>query len=133
MQTTVQAATQNAGVSGSSAGSSGLHLEIQPGAGESEHFRAMFEQYLQKDALKIKPNSNSLGSMLANRTTNLASQVKQDQQYVSKMLEQATRTGDSMQLMKAMMALNDYQLRVQTISKTVSKASSSIDSLTKLQ
>jgi hypothetical protein len=56
-----------------------------------------------------------------------------DQQYVSKMLEQATRTGDSMQLMKAMMALNDYQIRVQTISKTVSKAASAVDQLARLQ
>ena len=36
-------------------------------------------------------------------------------------------------LMHAMLALNDYQLRVQTISKVVSRAGSSVDSLTKLQ
>jgi len=111
----------------------GLHLDIHAGAADSGQFKAMFEQHLQRDAVKIKPNTHSLGSALAQRTSNLASEVKQDQLHVSKMLEQATRTGSSVQLMKAMMALNDYQLRVQTISKTVSKASTAIDSLTKLQ
>jgi hypothetical protein len=82
---------------------------------------------------KIKANSNSLGNVVSNRVTGLASEMQQDQQYVSKMLEQATRTGDSMHLMRAMMALNDYQMRVQTVTKTVSKTASSIDSLTKLQ
>ena len=67
------------------------------------------------------------------RAGDLAGEVKKDQQYVSRMLEQATRSGDSMQLMKAMMALNDYQMRVQFISKTASKATSSLDQLTKLQ
>ncbi|MET3432014.1 hypothetical protein ABIC71_001497 [Herbaspirillum seropedicae] len=111
----------------------GLHMEIQPGGAEAEHFKSMFEQYLNKDALRLKPNTHSLGSALAQRTSSLAAEVKQDQLYVSRLLEQATRTGDSMQLMKAMMALSDYQIRVQTISKCVSKASTSVDSLTKLQ
>jgi len=133
MQPPVQTAVSTDGLSASTPRSAGMHLEIQPDNAGREHFRAMFEQYLNKDAMRMKPNTNSLGSVLAQRTTSLASEVKQDQLYVSKLLEQATRTGDSMQLMKAMMALNDYQLRVQTISKTVSKASSSVDSLTKLQ
>lgn len=133
MQATVQTGVPGGDLSASSPRSAGMHLDIQPNNAEGEHFKAMFEQYLNKDAMKMKPNTNSLGSALAQRTTNLASEVKQDQLYVSKLLETATRTGDSMQLMKAMMALNDYQLRVQTISKTVAKASSSIDSLTKLQ
>jgi hypothetical protein len=77
--------------------------------------------------------ANSLGHALAGRTTELAAEVKKDQQYVSKLLETATRSGDKIDLMRAMMALSDFQLRVQTISKTVSKAATSIDSLTKLQ
>ncbi|MCA1325654.1 EscI/YscI/HrpB family type III secretion system inner rod protein [Herbaspirillum sp. alder98] len=113
--------------------SNGLHMDIQGGNAEGEHFKAMFEQYMNKDAMRLKPNTNSLGSALAQRTTSLASEIKQDQQYVSKLLEKASVSGDSMQLMRAMMALSDYQIRVQTISKTVSKASSSVDSLTKLQ
>ena len=142
MQASIQSGTATAVAGGGSAAgataaggprSAGVHLEMSSSHAGSGEFKAMFEQYLQRDAMKVKPNTNSLGSALAQRTTNLASEVKQDQMYVSKLLEQATRTGDSMQLMKAMMALNDYQLRVQTISKTVSKASSSIDSLTKLQ
>lgn len=101
--------------------------------GDTTQFRAALERQMQQKLPTIKADSHSLGTAIAGRATNLASQVKQDQQYVSKLLEQATRTGDSLQLMKAMMALNDYQLRVQTISKTVSKAASSVDSLTKLQ
>lgn len=133
MQATVQPGAALNELPGGGARSGGVHFDMQASGADSEHFKAMFEQYLNKDAMKIKPNSNSLGSALARRTTSLASEVKLDQQYVSKLLEQASRTGDSMQLMRAMMALNDYQIRVQTISKTVSKASSSVDSLTKLQ
>ena len=110
-----------------------MHLQIQPDNADIARFQATFQQHLQQDALRMKPNTQSLGSALAQRTTSLASEVKQDQLYVSKLLEQASRTGDSTQLMKAMLALNDYQLRVQAISKTVSKASTSVDSLTKLQ
>lgn len=143
MQASIQSAMAAGGAAGAAgaggAGAAGtrheagLHLEVQPNHADGAQFKAMFEQHLQRDAMKLQPNTNSLGSALAQRTTNLASEVKQDQMYVSKLLEQATRSGDSMQLMKAMMALNDYQLRVQTISKTVSKASSAVDSLTKLQ
>jgi len=137
----MQAPVHSAMASGAAAGTPaagaahgpGLHLDIQAGAADSGQFRAMFEQHLQQGAVKMKPNTHSLGSALAQRTSNLASEVKQDQLHVSKMLEQATRSGSSVELMKAMMALNDYQLRVQTISKTVSKASTAIDSLTKLQ
>lgn len=78
-------------------------------------------------------NSKSLGHVIAGKATGLAAEMKKDQQYVSKLLESATRTGDKMHLMRAMMALSDFQMRVQTISKTVSKAATSIDSLTKLQ
>lgn len=76
---------------------------------------------------------DTIGNKLMGHAHDMASNMMQDQQHVSKMLEQASRTGDSMQLMKAMMALNDYQIRVQTVSKAVSKAASSIDQLTKLQ
>jgi hypothetical protein len=76
---------------------------------------------------------DSLAAVMAERAAGLAGDVNRHQQYVSRMLERATASGDSLHLMHAMMALNDYQLRVQTISKVVSKASSSVDSLTKLQ
>lgn len=80
-----------------------------------------------------KGGANSLGNALATRTTTLATEVKKDQQYVSRLLETATRSGDKVDLMRAMMALSDFQMRVQTISKVVSKAATSIDALTKLQ
>lgn len=78
-------------------------------------------------------NRVSLGDKIMAHATDLAGDVKQNQLHVSKMLEQATRSGDSASLMKAMLALNDYQTRVQFVSKTVSKATSSLDQLTKLQ
>ncbi|GGZ01590.1 hypothetical protein GCM10007388_39130 [Pseudoduganella plicata] len=79
------------------------------------------------------PREPSLGQAIAGRAASLAGEIKRDQQNVSRLLEKATATGDSMNLMRAMLALNDYQLRVQTVSKVVSKASTSVDSLTKLQ
>ncbi|HVK95918.1 MAG TPA: EscI/YscI/HrpB family type III secretion system inner rod protein [Noviherbaspirillum sp.] len=122
----------------------GSHIKIDIQSldhGDSAQFRAALERHMGGggggvDAVGGPSGASghkSLGGIIAERATGLAGEVKQDQQYVSKMLEQATRTGDSMHLMRAMMALNDFQLRVQTISKTVSKAATSIDSLTKLQ
>jgi hypothetical protein len=114
--------------------SGNLSLDIQPSdPADSAQFRATLERYLKGAPAKTGADNASLGTAIAGRATTLASQLKQDQLYVSKLLETATRSGDSMQLMKAMMALNDYQLRVQTVSKTVSKAASSVDTLTKLQ
>jgi hypothetical protein len=105
----------------------------------SGQFRAALERHMGAGpsgggapAGKVR-GANSLGHALAGRTTELAAEVKKDQQYVSRLLETATRSGDKIDLMRAMMALSDFQLRVQTISKTVSKAATSIDSLTKLQ
>lgn len=103
----------------------------------SDQFRAALERHMDTAGAHAKTgpagNPDSLGHKIAERTTHLATEVKKDQQYVSKLLEQATRTGDELHMMRAMMALSDFQLRVQTISKTVSKAATSIDSLTKLQ
>lgn len=135
----------NAGLDAGSVGSNGsagigrLRLEIQHvESGDAAEFRAALDRYMNPGAANglSGPGADrkvSLGDRLTNRATNLATEMKKDQEYVSKMLEQASRTGDSMQLMKAMMALNDYQVRVQTIAKTVSKATQAFEQLTKLQ
>jgi hypothetical protein len=97
-------------------------------------FREMVARHMKEDMGGAKVAAGpSLGDRIINRATNLSSELKQDQQYISKTLEQATRAGDSMQLMKAMMALSDYQMRIQVVSKSISKAVSSVDQLTKLQ
>ncbi|MGI4846686.1 MAG: EscI/YscI/HrpB family type III secretion system inner rod protein [Janthinobacterium lividum] len=124
----------------SSSGSTNLQIDSLEGSGggggDPAAFRAAFER--QQSSHAGAPgvpgiDSDSLSSKIASKMTGVASEVQKDQKSVSKMLEKATSSGDSMQLMRAMMALNDYQLRVQTISKVVAKASTSIDSLTKLQ
>jgi len=129
---------------GGAASGSRLNLEILSienrgaDAANGAQFRATLDRYLNAGTGGVQAVSGpdkqaSLGQKIAARAANLATEINKDQQYVSKLLETATRTGDSMQLMKAMMALNDYSIRVQTISKTVSKAASSVDQLTKLQ
>lgn len=117
-----------------------MQIDALEGAGsgnpaDAAQFKAAFErqQSAQAGAPATGLPSDSLSSKIVSKVTGVASEVQKDQASVSKMLEKATTSGDSMQLMRAMMALNDYQLRVQTISKVVSKASTSIDSLTKLQ
>ncbi|GAA4031369.1 EscI/YscI/HrpB family type III secretion system inner rod protein [Actimicrobium antarcticum] len=100
-----------------------------------------FEQAMQRhlpSAPGITPadagsDKTSLSGRIVGRATELASEVQKDQQYVSRMLEHATQTGDQMVMMKAMLALNDYQNRVQVVSKTISKASTSVDQLTRMQ
>ncbi|MET3130429.1 hypothetical protein AAKU55_000682 [Oxalobacteraceae bacterium GrIS 1.11] len=97
-------------------------------------FREMVARHMAEDKAAPKvANGNSLGERIMTRASGLSEEIKKDQQYISKTLEQATRTGDSMQLMKGMMALSDYQTRIQFISKAVSKATSALDQLTKLQ
>ncbi|SFF95697.1 Type III secretion basal body protein I, YscI, HrpB, PscI [Duganella sp. CF458] len=92
-----------------------------------------FHSGAQQDLAPAPVGKDSLAAVMAERAAGLAGDVNRHQQYVSRMLERATASGDSLHLMHAMLALNDYQLRVQTISKVVSRAGSSIDSLTKLQ
>ncbi|MBC7501474.1 MAG: type III secretion protein [Herminiimonas sp.] len=118
-------------------GSSPASLDggVHNDAGDGAQFRAALERHMQSSSppAKVEANKVSLGDRMMNRTSDLATEIKKDQQYVSKLLEQATRSADSMQLMKAMMAMNDYQMRVQFISKAASKATSALDQLTKLQ
>lgn len=101
--------------------------------GDSGAFSAALERQQTLAGRAPVPQGESLGQVIAGRAAGLAGDVKKDQQHVSRLLEQATASGDSMQLMKAMLALNEYQLRVQTVSKVVAKAGTSVDSLTKLQ
>jgi hypothetical protein len=123
--------------SGAAKGQNRLQIDISATTqGDVTAFRAEFDRHIGGSPIvapRSASNKGSLASAIAERTNALASSVNKDQQYVSKLLETATRSGSSMELMHAMMALNDYQLRVQTISKTVSKASSAVDQLTKLQ
>lgn len=102
---------------------------------DGEAFRAALERHMQAGthAKASESRKVSMGEKLIARASDLASETKKDHEHVSKMIEQATRNGDSMQLVKAMMALNDYEMRVQFISKVSNKATSSIDRLTTLQ
>ncbi|SFL98222.1 EscI/YscI/HrpB family type III secretion system inner rod protein [Rugamonas rubra] len=123
---------------GAGAGGEHLTLEIQSTEpSDGARFSAALERQLQArgGVFGAAPPAGqpTLGERLAGRASGLAGDIRKEQQNVSKMLEKASQTGDSMQLMKAMMALSDYQVRVQTISKTVSKATQAFDQLTKLQ
>ncbi len=117
------------------------HLKLDSGtvdAGDGSQFRAALERHMQQtnktDANPVQgPPRVSLGDQMIGRATTLSAELKNDQTHVSKLLETSTRTGSSMDLMKAMTAMNDYQMRVQFVSKVVSKATSSLDQLTKLQ
>ena len=108
----------------------------------THHDTREFEQAMHRHMHTASPgltpadagsDKTSLSSRIVSRATDLAAEVQKDQQYVSKMLEQATQTGDQMTMMKAMLALTDYQTRVQFVSKTISKSSTSVDQLTRMQ
>lgn len=121
-----------------SSGEAKLKLEMTTvEASDAAQFQAILDRHLstarQSKMTSEASTPHSLGNVLMERTKGLASEINKDQATVSKMLEQATRNGDSMQMMRAMLALNDYQMRVQFISKAASKASGAIDQLTKLQ
>jgi hypothetical protein len=101
---------------------------------DGSEFRAIMERHIAQDA-PVAPaaHGQSVGQRFIDRASTLSNDIQQDQKYISHELEQATRAGDSMQLMKAMLALNDYQTRVQFVAKMTSKAISSVEQLTKLQ
>lgn len=105
--------------------------------GDGAAFRAALARHARDEGLAPELSRSAghmaLGERILGSASTLADEIQRDQQYVSKMLETATRTGDSMHLMKAMMAMHDYQTRVQFVSKVVSKAATSVDQLTKLQ
>jgi uncharacterized tellurite resistance protein B-like protein len=112
---------------------------------DAGQFRAALERHMSDNAQHPEragmsrvdgpgaTSKQSLGDKIIGRTTSLATELKADQQHVSKLLEQATRSGDEVQLMKAMTALNDYEMRVQFVSKVVAKTTTGIDQLTRLQ
>ncbi len=77
--------------------------------------------------------STSMGKQLISGLSDMSGRLKADHKHVSSMIEKATVNGDNTMMMRAMMALNDYQQRVQVISKTVTKAAASLDQLTRLQ
>lgn len=144
MSTTTTAIEASAGASPGGIEKSGqLNIEVfsveQRGdAADGAEFRAALERHMNAPSAgsPVHPgpaNSASLGDKIMTRATDMATELKNDHQYVSKMLEQASRSADSMQLMKAMMALHDYQIRVQTVSKVTFKAVSALEQLTKLQ
>jgi hypothetical protein len=78
-------------------------------------------------------DSRSIGSQMMAGLTDMSSRLKADHKQVSTLIEKATVGGDDNLMMKAMLALTDYQQRVQIVSKVVSKAATSMDSLTRLQ
>ncbi len=78
-------------------------------------------------------DGKSIGSRMVAGLSDIAGHLKADHKAVSSMIEKATLAGDDAMMMKAMLALADYQQRVQIVSKTVSKAASSLDQLTRLQ
>lgn len=105
---------------------------------DTREFEQAMQRHLHTAAPGLTPadagsDKTSLSSRIVSRATDLAAEVQKDQQYVSKMLEQATQTGDQMTMMKAMLALTDYQTRVQFVAKTISKSSTSVDQLTRMQ
>lgn len=106
------------------------------GSGDGAQFRAALERYMNGgngETPRGPGDKPSMGEKVAGRVANLAGEIKKDQQYISRLLEQAGRTGDSMKLMKAMVALHDYTIRVQAISRTVQKTTQAFEQLTKLQ
>jgi hypothetical protein len=121
------------------ANNSSVRIDVSsPTHADTREFSQALQRHMHTATPGLQPavggtDSNSLSSRIAHRATDLANEVQKDQQYVSKMLEQATQTGDQMTMMKAMLALTDYQTRVQFVSKTISKSSTSVDQLTRMQ
>jgi hypothetical protein len=77
--------------------------------------------------------TQTIGQKLIAGLHDVSGKLQADHRNISRQIELAVDTGDNRLMMQAMMAVSDYQQRVQIISKTVAKAGSSLDQLTKLQ
>jgi len=114
-------------------------LSLEPLSGAE--FRAILARHMGEGGIAAPAGGvaagaapgGGLGERVMARGSELSSSLHKDQQFISRSLEQASRSGEPMQLMKAMVALNDYQLRVQFVAKASAKATGAVDSLTKLQ
>ena len=104
---------------------------------DAAQFRAMFEQRLSLGpylpATPAAAGAPSLGERMVTRMSELGSGLERERDNISKSLEQASRSGDPLQMMKAVLSLNDYETRTQFIAKVGSKATSAVEQLTKLQ
>jgi hypothetical protein len=97
--------------------------------------RENFAQANQSSAAPVARvgESKSVGNQLMSGLSDLSGKLKGDHKHISNMIEHATMNGDPGAMTKAMTLLADYQTRVQLVSKVISKASTSLDSLTRLQ
>lgn len=107
--------------------------EAQRFAHALSSYKSQSSQAVAGPSSNANGGQNSIGSRLVNGLSDMAGRLKADHKVVSSLVEKATVGGDDALMMKAMMALGDYQQRVQIVSKTVAKAASSLDQLTRLQ
>ena len=108
---------------------------------DGEQFRAQLAQQWEgarqavahAAAAAPAPGPGALGERVVQRAAALSGEMQNEHARVSQALEQASRSGDPQHLVQAMIALNEYQLRVQFMSRAAAKASAALDQLTKLQ
>jgi hypothetical protein len=74
-----------------------------------------------------------LGGKVMAGLNGLSERMRADQRHISSLIEKATVGGDMTMMIKASMAVGDYQNRVQLTARAVSKAATSLDQLTRLQ
>jgi hypothetical protein len=120
------------------AGLEGMQGGMPAASPDAQRFAQALAAYKEQKAnpAAVAPSgieSKSIGSRMIAGLSDIAVNLKADHKAVSSMIEKATLGGDDAMMMKAMLALADYQQRVQIVSKTVSKAASSLDQLTRLQ
>lgn len=121
-----------------------LHGQGVASSEDAQRFAQALSAYRQRQGVQpqtggpgtVAPaglDGKSIGGRMVAGLSDIAGHLKADHKAVSSMIEKATLAGDDAMMMKAMLALADYQQRVQIVSKTVSKAASSLDQLTRLQ
>ncbi len=118
------------------------HVRLSPSAEQARAFDAALEHSrltLTGDApQKLVSSSASnpetgLGGKVMAGLSDLSERLRADQRHISSLIEKATVGGDMAMMIKASMAVGDYQSRVQLTARAVSKAATSLDQLTRLQ
>lgn len=131
-----------AGVSTTPGGTGlGDAVVVAPGAAQARAFADALhtaQQGRKPAAPTVKPpafdrDGDGLGAQLVGGLNKMSGRLKADHANISRLLDKAVEGGDDKLMMRALIALGDYQQRVTMVSKSISKAGSSLDQLTKLQ
>lgn len=105
---------------------------------DAEQFAKTLAKYNAREASPVAnvssaDNSNSLGTKVMNNIAEMSSRLAEANKRITTLIEKATVSGDPQITLNAMMELSNYNQQAQMVTKTVAKAATGLETLTRLQ